>query len=208
MVLLLLLFLAGCADPWSACDPAEVSYFKVELVAEDGGDLSGATVSYQLDGGSPVACDVYGSVWTCAYEQPGVFTVLVEADGYEAIALDIPVATDDCRASTEQFVLTMASEGCTQEVVPSVLVSVLGSTGEALTGVAVTWSRTNAEAAPQDCPNYVDDVWICGEEVAGELEIDAVADGHVGQTQVVTVGADRCHVHTEGVSFFLEWAPD
>jgi len=202
--------IAGCSRPETACDLMAVSSVTVDLVAEDGGDLSGATVSYSVDGGAPVACDSFGTSWACGYEQAGVLTIRAEAGGYQAIGLDVTVSEGECHVETEQVALTMMVEStdCTEEMVPSVLANVVGSTDEVLTGVAVTWARTNSDAAPQACTPYMDDVWQCGEEVAGELEIFAVADGHVGQTQVVTVGADTCHVVTEGVSFFLEWAPD
>ncbi len=203
-------FIAGCSRPETACDLMAVSSVTVDLVAEDGGDLSSATVTYAVDGGAPTACDSFGTSWSCGYEQAGVLTIRAEADGYDAIERDVTVAEGECHVETEQVVLTMAVEfvDCTQEMVPSVLANVVGSTGEVLNGVAVTWARTNSEAAPQACTPYTDDVWQCGEEIAGELEIFAVADGHVGQTQIVTVGADTCHVLTEGLRFELEWAPD
>ena len=215
-LLLLLTFIAACSPPESACDLMAVSSVTVDLDAEDGGDLSGATVTYAVDGGDPVACDSFGSSdsfgasWSCGYEQAGVLTIRAEAGGYYAIERDVTVSEGECHVETEQVALTMEVESvdCTDSIFPSVLANVVGSTGEVLTGVAVTWALTSSEAAPQACTDYADDVWQCGEEVAGELEIYAIADGHVGQTQIVTVDADMCHVYTEDVRFELAWAPD
>jgi hypothetical protein len=208
--LLFLALLAGCPGSEVACDLMAVSSVTVDLVAEDGGDLSGATVTYVVDGADPVPCDAFDGSFACGYEVAGVLTIRAEAEGYDAIEQDVTVEQDVCHVVTEQLSLTMAVESvdCTEEVVPSVLATVVGSSGEELSGVEVIWSRTDSEAAAQACTNDGGDVWQCGEEVAAELEIFATADGHVGETQIVTVGADECHVITESLSFELDWAPD
>lgn len=206
--ILFLAFLAGCPSE-VACDLMAVSSVTVTLAGEDGGDLSAATVTYTVDGADPVACDAFDGTWTCGYEVAGVLTIRAEAEGYDAVEQDVTVEAGECHVVTEQVSLTLpvSDIDCTEESVPSVLATVAGSSGEELSGVAVTWARTDSEAVEQPCEDLGTE-WRCGSEVAGELEIFAIADGHEGETQIVTVEADECHVLTESLAFELDWLPD
>ena len=204
--ILFLAFLAGCPSE-VACDLMAVSSVTVTLAAEGGGDLSAATVTYTVDGAEPVACDALDGVWVCGYEVAGVLTIRAEAEGYDPVEQDVTVEAGECHVVSEQVSLTLPEIVCTDEEVPSVIATVVGSSGEELSGVAVTWARTDSEAAPQACEGSGTE-WLCGAEVAGELEIFAIADGHEGETQIVTVEADECHVITENLTFELDWLPD
>jgi hypothetical protein len=103
---------------------------------------------------------------------------------------------------------------CTEIAVSSVEVVLTGPDGEAIYGADLTYSVDGG--APQDCIEmdwYGDEaadalvagnVYICGWEEAGDIEVFASAEGYADGQATVFVDADECHVQTQSLLMQLE----
>lgn len=202
---MLLLLFAGCPAPEVAdCDASAAVSVSVEVEGPED-----PTVTYEHEG-VEAACQSWpDGTWACGYEVAGEILVRAEADGWEPAEATVVVEQGECHVVGESVTLTMSHVACTEEERPSVVVTVAGSGGETLTGVEVTYAPADAAVEPSACDPY-GDAWACGWEEAGDLVVQAVADGHAGESVTVTVPetADGCHVETQEVDFLLEWLPD
>jgi hypothetical protein len=118
----------------------------------------------------------------------------------------VTVRADECHVIGRTITAVLQPLACTDEERPSVEVTVVGASGEALEEVAVTWRR--GEDGPEAPCDLVGPTWWCADEVAGELTVTASAAGHGAVSEVVTVEADACHVITEQRTLTLDWLPD
>ena len=103
---------------------------------------------------------------------------------------------------------------CTEIAVSSVEVVLTGPDGEPIYGAALTYSVDGGTA--QDCIEMdwsgdeaadalvAGNVYICGWEEAGDIEVFASAEGYADGQASVFVDADECHVLTEGLLMQLE----
>lgn len=206
-----LLTLFGCPVPVDevACTEIAIASVVVNVGADDGAAIT-PTITYSVGGADPVACDSFADgQYTCGYEVAGDLTIRVEAEGYDAQEQVVTVVSGECHVVTETLDVTLARTDvdCTDVELPSVIATVAGSSGEALTGVQVAY-REGDTAADIACDDRGDGSWACGAEVAGILLVTAVADGHAAESVEVDVAADECHVFTENVAFELDWLPD
>ncbi len=93
--------------------------------------------------------------------------------------------------------------GCTDLYAYSVTATVTSTSGEALSGVAGTYTVDGG--AEQACEPWVSgDVLVCGGETAGHFVVTVTAEGHEPATQEVDVEADECHVIGEALEVALE----
>ncbi|MDP2317605.1 MAG: hypothetical protein Q8P41_32265 [Pseudomonadota bacterium] len=195
-----------------ACDTSAASSVAVTLSADDGGDIADAVVTFSVEGGPFQPCDAFpgDGEYSCGWEAAGNLVVRAEAVGYATVEEAVFIEQGECHVIPQHVDLLLLADGvdCTAEEVPSVIATVAGSSGEALSDVAVSWGYRDAEMAPQPCDERGDGEWACGAEVAGDLEIYAEAGGHAGEMVGVHVEADECHVITEHVAFELDWLPD
>jgi hypothetical protein len=91
---------------------------------------------------------------------------------------------------------------CTTIAVGSVNVVVETDAGAAAPAATVVeFKAPNADWAP--CESWSVGEWVCGWDVAGELEIRANAVDFAEATARVTVGQDECHVIPEAVTLTL-----
>ncbi len=208
---LLLAFVPGCIfvikDP-PCTDLAAVS---VTVIVEDdlGVVVPDATVTWREGAGPAEACQSWGpedGEFACAFEVAGDLTIRVEAAGYAPFEQTVTVRADECHVIGRTITAVLSPPDCTDEVVPSVEVTVVGASGEALEEVAVTWRR--GEEGPEAPCDLVGPTWWCAEEVAGELTVTALAAGHTTVSETVTVTEDECHVLTEARTLTLDWLPD
>jgi hypothetical protein len=200
---------AGCPlpDDGVVCTDMAASSVNVSVVDPDGAPIPGATVTYAVGEGDLANCDAMGDgTWVCGWEVAGDITIHVQAEGYEDHSQVVTVGADECHVIPERLDVVLEPVECTAEVRPSVYATVLGMSGEDLTGVLVVFTSASGIAGP--CEEGEADVWTCGEEVAGDVTVTAGADGHVPVSQTVTVGADECHVITESITLALDWADD
>lgn len=96
---------------------------------------------------------------------------------------------------------------CTEIAIASVIVNVSTADG-ADAAIEVTYSADGVDAAV--CDSFGDPgQYVCGYEVAGEVEVEVAAEGYEPQVLTVTVEEteDGCHVVTETVDVVLEPMP-
>lgn len=201
--------LAACEVRGVGCDDMAVSSVTLDVENEAGERISGSTATYSVDGGDPVACEALGGNgdFVCGWEVAGDLTITASAPGYEDASQTVTVEADECHVVTEHLTLTLAAAECVDDaVLPSIRVTVVGSSGESLSDVWVAYTPEGAED-PNDCSES-GDVWLCGQEEAGTFTVAAGAGGHETESVEVTVEADECHVITEEVLFELDWLPD
>ncbi len=94
---------------------------------------------------------------------------------------------------------------CTTEAVVSVHVTI--ELGDDVTAIpedlAVTYAVDGG--SPQPCESWSGELdWACGFEVAGDLVIEATAEGYEPASAAVTVESDACHVIPETLTLTLE----
>jgi hypothetical protein len=194
-----------------ACTDIAIASATVTVTDDAGAPIADATVEWSVDGVTWAACDEGGAAgaYRCGWEQAGELRIRASAAGYVAGEGDVSVPMDDqnCHVVGQSLTLTLAADvDCTAELRPSVIATVAGASGEALTGVAVTWLRDGGEPAP--CVDQGEAGWWCADELAGRFVIAASADGHGPASVTIDVGEDECHVITEAVTLTLDWLPD
>lgn len=180
----------------------------VQVTDGDGAAIDDATVTFAVDGGDELPCDAMsGGQYVCGWEAAGDFVVRVEAQGYEPWEGEATVEADACHVIGEQLVAELVPVACDESLRASIVATVVGSSGEALSDVVVTYAPEGGDD-DRPCEPQADDQWVCGWEEAGAFVVTAGAAGHVSESRTVEVEADVCHVITEYVDFALEWAPD
>ena len=205
----LLMFAAGCPKPETACTDDIRESITLNVFDALGAAIDAATATYSVDGSPIEDCDAFGDgTMSCGTELVGEFTVTVDAQGFDPEVFVQFVDHDKCHVITEHVDVTLNPTACTADIVPSVEVTVTDSLGQDVTSGDVTWNMAAEDDLPEPC-FYQDNVWICGEEVEGELiiEINNV-DSYAPYAQIVTVDADDCHVITEQLAVVLEPLPD
>jgi hypothetical protein len=203
--------LTGCEKPL-ACDTMAAASISLTIVDDAGAPVAGATGVWSAASGASGDCDAWGSgSLACAYEVAGDITVTISAPGFEDAVQTFTVEQGECHVigETAEIALTPAAPACTEEARPSVLVTVEGAGGEALTGVAVSFDTPTGDGL-RTCSDIGTGVWACGTELAGEIAVTAVADGHEAASETVTIEMteDGCHVITEEITLSLQWLPD
>ena len=201
--------LTGCY--WEG--PLEVSctdimMWSVELELEDesGMPLLDAAVTV-TDGITTEECSTGGEgFYYCGQEMGGDLTISVSAAGYYDEDIDVTVTSDECHVVQESITHTMASVDCTTEIATSVVVTVGDEAGGPIEGVAVGYVPVSDDIGADviDCEGE-SELFFCGEEVAGDLEILVSAEGYQPHSEVVTVAVsdDGCHVITEDLDVVL-----
>ncbi|NCG19362.1 MAG: hypothetical protein GWP91_10175 [Rhodobacterales bacterium] len=205
----LLMFATGCPKPETACTNDLRSSITLNVFDEFGDAIDAAMATYSVDGSAVEDCDAFGDgTMSCGNELGGEFTVTVDAQGFTPEVFVQFVDQDKCHVITEHVDVTLSPTACTANIVPSVQVTVTDSLGQDVTSGDVTWNMADEDDLPEPC-FYQNNVWNCGEEVAGELIIEINnADFYAPYAQVVTVDADDCHVITEQLAAVLEFLPD
>lgn len=206
---LAVLMLVAC-DGSEPCSTEARGSVLVTLTDGSGGPIADATVTFRADGAAETPCDgLPDGTFVCGWEVDGDVTVTATAWRHAPATETVTVGRDDCHVLTEALTLVLDPLDCTTEVVPSVEVTVVGSTGEVLDGVVVRYWPEGATGDAVACDGpHPPEVWRCGDDQAGALVVEASADGHVTEQQTVVVEADVCHVITEHADFALDWAPD
>ena len=119
------------------------------------------------------------------------------------------VLLEECHVFTESAEVQLEGVACTDEVRPSVLVTVTDVQGVDVTSGDVAWNMADEDDLPEACTHIGANQWHCAEEVPGDIRIDITNAGpYEDFTQVVTVEEDPCHVITEELDAVLEYLPD
>lgn len=212
---LLLLPLAACTleGGEQACSTLAAASVGVTATDMDGNALTDATATWSLDGVEQGDCEAMGTgSLICGWEAAGEIEVTVSADGYVPASKSVTIEKDasGCHVVQQNLELQLEEEAvCTDDVRPSAYVTVVGSNGEELFDVAVSWGLPSADMEAIPCEES-QGIWSCGEEHAGEMEIYGTASGHTTDLELINVPmtADNCHVDTRTVELVVEWLPD
>jgi hypothetical protein len=209
MPLCLVLVAAGC-EVYTMCTDDRRSSLTVSVVDEAGAPIEGATGTYSIDGGVEANCDEGAAgMLTCGWEVAGDMTVTVSAKYHETQTFTERIEADECHVLGEEIEVTLLSVDCTAEVVPSIEVTVTDSQGVDITAADVMWNMAAEDDLPEPCTQQGGNVWVCGEEVAGELVVEIDNAGpYEPYRELVTVDEDECHVITEQFAAVLQYLPD
>ncbi|MEM6930429.1 MAG: hypothetical protein AAF602_26060, partial [Myxococcota bacterium] len=133
----------------------------------------------------------------------------IEAPGFDSDTFTQLVESDECHVITEVVERTLPSIACTDIALPSIEVTVTDTQGTAITAADVAWNMAAEDDLPEPCTSLGGNVWVCGEEQAGELAVEISNAGpYQAFREVVTVEADECHVITESLSAVLQFVPE
>jgi hypothetical protein len=158
----------------------------------------------------PVACEPYESDrFLCGWNMSGLFEINVGRIGYYTAAETIAVAFDGCHPITEEIEISLinATIPCTEEVVPSLDLSVVDANGQPIEGADATYNSAYVDALlPSPCYDLGGGDFQCGSELAGAINIDIQAPGYSSWSGQAYVTTDACHVITESVTATLESA--
>lgn len=103
---------SGCMDSGTTCTTDNTTSVRLFVVDEAGLEVDDATATYVVAGASPEACEgPYETMFNCAWDAPGEFTVTAEAPGYEP-ASDVAVVVEDglCHVVTRELTLVLVPE--------------------------------------------------------------------------------------------------
>jgi hypothetical protein len=105
------LFAVAC-EAGSGCTTEAVGSVNVTVTAE-GADVSGAAVTYTVDGGEVADCEPMGmdAMWVCGWEIEGTFEVTVQLDGFPIATETVTVESDTCHVIGESLTIALARVG-------------------------------------------------------------------------------------------------
>ncbi len=199
------LALTGCPDVEKACTDDARASVTLTVVDETGTPIPDAVVAYAVDGGASEACESWAAgEFVCGMEESGDFVIDVDATGYAPTTVDLTVGADECHVIGEVLEVELLALNCTDEEIPSVQVNVVDDQGQSIPTADVVWNIASEDDAPEPCDPVGGGGWVCGYEVAGELQIDVSAAGFQPSSTLVTVTADECHVITELLDVVLQ----
>lgn len=213
--LALLPLLAACGDKdgddsggeYACTDDLRVS-LSVRLRDDAGNAVSGADVTYAVDGGAAKDCEEWGGDWACGFEEAGSLEISVVAEGFEPHSEVVQIEADQCHVISQTLDVTLQSKDCTDVEVPAVIARVKDSQGVDVEDATLEWSYTDKEIAPQPCEHSGGNEYTCGWEISGELIIDARHESYEPDQHTVTVGHDGCHSITETIDMVLNYGDD
>jgi len=155
-------------------------------------------------------CDSLGPNLACGWEQSGMLEISAGAEGFLPWSGTVEVDTDECHVIT-RFVEVSLEDGdlpCTDEVRPSIIVTVIDNWGNAVPDAETYFVPHLKPLEPANCESSNNGRFFCGEEEAGEFDVIVNAVGYYSFNLTVDVPADNCHVQTQHVEARLqEWGP-
>lgn len=195
----------GAVGPPS-CTAEEVPSLVVTVQDEAGDPIDGTLVRFSVDGGDFTDCDGSGGQWLCDSELAGNFEVEISALGFEAQSRNITIGEDECHVIGQGIDITLEAIPCTDEIVPSILLTLVDDAGNPLTAATGSWSQwgvTGEDGPLSGCEIFDTERFVCGWEQAGGIDLTAGRINYNGATETVTVESDECHVITEEVTLTL-----
>lgn len=91
----------ACSElpPGTACTEIAITSVNLTLFDLDTGEpVLDADVQYAVDGGDFQPCENWGedNTFQCGVEEAGAFEIVVDAEGYELLELELDVDEDEC----------------------------------------------------------------------------------------------------------------
>lgn len=199
--------LAACPGGGApVCTEEARTSLSVSVTDESGDPIEQTLVRYSVDGGDFMDCEESGAGWTCGWETAGNFEVQITADGFAAQIRNLTIGEDECHVISQSVDIMLEAIPCTDEVVPSILLTLVDEAGDPLTAATGSWAQwgvTDEDGPLSGCEIFDADRLVCGWEQAGSIDLTAGRIDHYGVAQTVVVEADDCHVITEEVELPL-----
>lgn len=191
----LALTLTACVDKNTDCTRLYAASVVLTVEDADGNPVDDYTAEYSVDGGPAEPCDE----GTCGYEAAGSFSIVVDAVGFAEQTIQVEVSEDECHALTESVTVALQPVDCTEEALPSLIVTVLDGSDEPVYGAAIDYTAEDASGSCAPGEDALANVFTCGEEIIGDITIDVSAEGYDDHTETLTVLGDEeeCHPVTE-----------
>jgi len=149
--------------------------------------------------------------WECGVEQSGPFEIMAGKIGHYTASTTVDVASDGCHPITEEVELELvhATTPCTEELVPSIVLTVQEDGGALISGADVTYSPTWADWSPAPCDEVGTGLYQCGAELAGSIDVSVTSiDFDTDADENFLVISDECHVVTQYRTVTLKVLPD
>lgn len=183
------------------------------IASEGGKPLSGATVSYRVNGGeeqqatcadgsAPESCTSF----TAGQELTGTFAIKAELAEYQPAELEVVVGSnpDGCHVATQEVQLALLEAPCQGEPQPSVQINVMDDvTWKNLPGATVTYSVDGGPFLTAECaidvPSEECAAFVAGSDVAGVFVLRASAPGYteVEKTMSISLDDEACHAESQ-----------
>ncbi len=202
------LILTGCPQPTN-CTTEARSSVSVNVVDENGEPILNAELTYSVDGGPSLDCEIFGDGSSvCGWEASGEIAITATAQGYQSASETVTVESDECHVISESLTLTLTEVQCPPPG-PSVIaeVSAEGYPDGTLPNDAHIWVSDGTSEVPIECWVQGDAEsgvqYACGEGLAGDLEIWGEAPGFGSEIVSVHVDADECGPITENIGLLL-----
>jgi hypothetical protein len=149
---------------------------------------------------------VSGDAYAAAYERAGVYDITASSEGYfPETVTGVVVSNGACHVRTEEVVvrlLSMESGGCTGEVVPALVITVVDAVTKQPIPATIKVSD-GAYTEQQDEPAAESEYWFAYER-AGVYDVEVSSSGYVSTTiEGVEVIEDFCHVITQTLEVAL-----
>lgn len=202
--------LAGCEEPDAKCNTMAAASVMLEVTDQNGDPIEGVTAEFSSDGATvEELCEELDGTFVCGYEVAGPIVVTISAPGQVTHTETIVVEAGECHVQGVSLTVALEPVECTDEIRPSVVVSLTDEQGTAITEADVTWNHEEEDDLPEPCVYLQDNQWACAEEIPGNLLIEVSNAGpYEPFSRVVTVEEDDCHVQTEDLDVVLAYLPD
>ncbi len=202
--LLLAVPMVGCF-PMVDCTEEARSSITARVFDTSGIPVAEANVTYTADGWVDEPCESFDGEYICGWEVAGEITVRVEAWGFQEAEKTVTVAEDECHVIGETVEFVLQPVDCTEQVRPSVTVTVVDIEGDPVVDAVVEYSPECEDwFAPEPCHQTNPNVFVCGYDYICPLYIDAVAPGYEPQTAIVDPDEDECGPINTPYEFALE----
>jgi hypothetical protein len=177
----------------------------VSVIDTEGETIEDPTIQVRIEGEIEDCEIMTTNEYMCGSDIPGEMTILVDAEGYDAQEIDIDVSESECGVISEELEVTLEPVTCTEQVVPSILITVVDDiTAEPVADVEVFYAPEGEHwFAPEPCDLH-GGTFYCGYEQAGNIDITVEAPNYLSYSDRVFVPADECHVITQDLEVPLE----
>ncbi len=201
---LLFLPLCGCFEQQVDCDNLSVTSVVVTALSSTEEPLDGVEVRYTAPGATDSKrCTHQGSTWLCGSDGSGIILIEASADCHVDVSESVTVPMGTCHPETQDLQLLMDPVDCTQDEIPSVLVTVWNEEGASVDDASVGYVPADQDWTDYEPCESTNGAWACGWDIVGALGLEVTAPDHAPWPDRVLVEGDCCGPLTENVEVVL-----